>query len=215
MVGQNSYEQLFANNREWVRASLEADASYFERLAVGQSPRFLFIGCSDSRVNANEITGTQAGEMFIHRNIANVVIATDMNVMSVVQYAIEVLQVEHVIVCGHYGCGGVRAAVDGVRHGLIDKWLRSIRDVYRLHRDDIEAVPDPEERHRRLVEWNVREQVYRLCATSFVQRAWPDDRASHVHGWVYDLKEGLLRDLEVDPDADPDAQFDLYRSSDP
>jgi carbonic anhydrase len=198
----STYEELFANNRRWVAERLAEDPSYFERLALGQSPRFLFIGCSDSRVNANEITGTQTGEMFIHRNIANLVVHTDMNLMSVLQFAIEVLHVEHVIVCGHYGCGGVKAALDRSYHGLIDKWLRNIKDVYRLYRDELDAIPDPELRHERLVELNVREQVYRLCSTSFVQRAWHQDRRLHVHGWVYSLRDGVLRDLEIDPEVE-------------
>jgi carbonic anhydrase len=198
----HSYQQLFANNRSWVAGKLSSDPEFFERLADHQTPRYLFIGCSDSRVNANEITGTGTGDMFIHRNIANLVVHTDMNLMSVLQYAIEVLHVEHVIVCGHYGCGGVRAAVDHRYHGLIDKWLRTIKDVYRIHRDELDAITDDEARHRRLVELNVREQVYRLYSTSFVQRAWRHDRRVHVHGWVYDLRDGHLQDLEVDPEAE-------------
>jgi carbonic anhydrase len=197
-----TYEQLFANNRAWVEQQLRLDPEFFQRLALGQHPKFLFIGCSDSRVNANEITGTGNGEMFIHRNIANLVVHTDMNLMSVLQFAIEVLHVEHVIVCGHYGCGGVRAAVDSHYHGLIDKWLLTIKDVYRLYHDQLDAIDDPELRHRHLVELNVREQVYKLCSTSFVQRAWRQDRRLHVHGWVYDIADGVLRDLEVDPDQD-------------
>jgi carbonic anhydrase len=200
-----SYEEMFANNRRWVTEQLAADPNFFERLASGQTPRYLFIGCSDSRVNANEITGTGSGEMFIHRNIANVVVHTDMNLMSVLQYAVEALRVEHVIVCGHYGCGGVQAALENRYHGLIDKWLRNIKDVYRLYRDELDAIGDPEKRHERLVELNVREQVYRLCSTSFVQRAWQADRKLHVHGWVYDIRDGVLRDLEIDPDDDFEA----------
>jgi carbonic anhydrase len=197
-----SYEQLFANNRAWVAERLTADPEFFDRLAHGQTPRYLFIGCSDSRVNANEITGTQTGEMFIHRNIANVVVHTDMNLMSVLQFAVEVLKVEHVIVCGHYGCGGVQAALEHTYHGLIDKWLRHIKDVYRLYRDELDAIADPQRRQERLVELNVREQVYRLCSTSFVQRAWHHERGLHVHGWVYDIRDGLLRDLDIQPERD-------------
>jgi carbonic anhydrase len=198
------YADLFENNRAWVARTIADDPEHFRRLAEGQSPRFLFIGCSDSRVNANEITGTHVGEMFIHRNIANLVVHTDMNLMSVLQYAIEVLHVEHVIVCGHYGCGGVRAAIDNHHHGLIDKWLRTIKDVYRLYHRELDAIADPDQRSRRLVELNVREQVYKLCSTSFVQRAWRSDRRIHVHGWVYDIREGLLRDLEIDPESEFD-----------
>jgi carbonic anhydrase len=202
-VDTPAYEQLFENNRLWVESELAIDPDHFERLAKGQSPEYLFIGCSDSRVNANEMVGMRSGEMFIHRNIANLVVHTDMNLMSVLQFAVEVLRVEHVIVCGHYGCGGVAAAVDGSYHGLIDKWLRTIKDVYRIYYDELEALDDPELRHERLVELNVREQVYRLCSTSIVQRRWGSAMGAHVHGWAYDLRHGLLKDLEIDPDDQP------------
>lgn len=198
-----TYEQLLANNRRWVDEQLALDPDHFERLARGQSPAHLFIGCSDSRVNANELVGTHAGQLFIHRNIANLVVHTDMNLMSVLQFAVEVLEVEHVIVCGHYGCGGVAAAVDGTYHGLIDKWLRTIKDVYRIYHHELDAIEDPTRRHERLVELNVREQVYRLASTSFVQRRWGDDIAAHVHGWVYDIRQGVLTDLEIDPADEP------------
>lgn len=204
-----SYRELFDNNRRWVADELAADPDHFERLAAGQDPKYLFIGCSDSRVNANEMVGVRSGEMFIHRNIANLVIDTDMNLMSVLQYAVEVLDVEHVIVCGHYGCGGISAAVDGSYHGLIDKWLHTIRDVYRIYNDELEAIDDPVLHHQRLVELNVREQVYGLCSTSFVQRRWGDDMAAHVHGWAYDIRRGLLKDLEIDP-ADQTARH-IYK----
>jgi carbonic anhydrase len=190
---------MFVNNRNWVDLRRDQDPDYFERLAQGQSPRHLFIGCSDSRVNANEITGSSTGDLFVHRNVANLVVATDVNFMSVLQFAVEVLKVEHVIVCGHYGCGGVHAAVDGEFHGTLDMWLTSIRDVYRLHYEELEAIDDPLVRHRRLVELNVEEQVYHLSATSIIQQAWPDNVVEHVHGWVYDIREGLLRDLDVNP----------------
>jgi carbonic anhydrase len=203
VVPTPSYQQLFENNRQWVAEELANDPDHFERLAAGQHPRYLFIGCSDSRVNANEMVGIRSGEMFIHRNIANLVVHTDMNLMSVLQFAVEVLGVEHVIVCGHYGCGGVAAAVDGSYHGLIDKWLRTIKDVYRIYHDELEAIDDPELRHQRLVELNVREQVYRLCSTSFVQRRWGNEMGEHVHGWAYDLRHGLLKDLEIDPADEP------------
>jgi carbonic anhydrase len=198
-----SYEQLFENNRRWVAGELAKDPEHFERLAAGQHPQYLFIGCSDSRVNANEMVGVRSGEMFIHRNIANLVVHTDMNLMSVLQFAVEVLRVDHVIVCGHYGCGGVAAAVEGSYHGLIDKWLRTIKDVYRIYHDELDAIDDPELRHQRLVELNVREQVYRLCSTSFVQRRWGSEMREHVHGWAYDLRRGLLKDLEIDPEDEP------------
>ena len=198
-----SYEQLFENNRQWVEAELAVDPDHFERLAEGQSPQYLFIGCSDSRVNANEMVGMRSGQMFIHRNIANLVVPTDINLMSVLQFAVEVLKVEHVIVCGHYGCGGVEAAVDGSYHGLIDQWLSNIKDVYRIYHDELDAIDDTELRHQRLVQLNVREQVYRLCATSFVQRRWGSAMGDHVHGWAYDLRHGLLKDLEIDPADEP------------
>ncbi|HSL57006.1 MAG TPA: carbonic anhydrase [Acidimicrobiales bacterium] len=201
-AGVTSYEQLFVNNKRWVAERLAADPEHFHRLATAQHPRFLFIGCSDSRVNANEITGTRTGEMFIHRNIANMVVHTDMNLMSVLQYAVQVLEVEHVIVCGHYGCGGITAALEHSYHGLIDKWLRNIKDVYRLHRAELDDIEDFAARRDRLVELNVREQVYRVWATSFVQRAWHGERRLHVHGWVYDLADGVLKDLEVDPELE-------------
>jgi carbonic anhydrase len=199
------YEQLFENNKAWVRAKTQEDPEYFKRLAGTQRPTFLFIGCSDSRVPAEHLTGVGPGEMFVHRNIANVVLRTDMNVMSVVQYAIEELGVDHIMVCGHYGCGGVKAAVDGKYHGLIDSWLHAIKDVYRTYRDELDAIADPEQRHRRLVELNVREQVYTLCSMPVVQQAWHDDRALHVHGWAYDFAVGLLQDLHIDPAHDFDA----------
>ncbi|MEM8904315.1 MAG: carbonic anhydrase [Actinomycetota bacterium] len=198
------YEELLDYNRRWAAGHVEEDPAYFERMAEGQHPDFLFIGCSDSRVSAQELTGTHLGEMFIHRNIANLVVHTDINLMSVLQYAVDVLEVGHVIVCGHFQCGGVRAAVDGHFHGLIDKWLRTIKDVYRIYRDELDAIADPEERHHRLVELNVREQVFRLRTTSFVQRAIRD-RDLQVHGWVYDLEHGLIRDLRIDPATDFDA----------
>jgi len=204
-----TYEELFERNRSWVSARKEEDPDFFDRLAHGQQPRFLFIGCSDSRVNANEITGTQTGDMFMHRNIANVVAHTDMNLMSVLQFAVEVLGVEHVIVCGHYGCGGVEAAMGREYHGVIDNWLRNVKDVYRLHRAELDAIAGHEQRWQRFVELNVREQVYRLCATSVVQQAWQRERELHVHGWVYDIRDGVLRDLQIDPEKDfPD--HDLY-----
>lgn len=194
------YERIFVNNRRWVEEKKQANPQYFEDLSKGQAPQYLFIGCSDSRVPANEITGTEPGEMFVHRNIANMVVNTDINMLSVVQYSVEVLNVKHVIVCGHYGCGGVKAAIDHQYHGLIDKWLRNIKDVYRLHRDELDAIKDEEQRHRRLVELNVREQVLNLMKTSFIQRNRQLYGFPQVHGWVYDLREGLLKDLQLDID---------------
>lgn len=210
MTMQQSYQKLFENNKKYVQEKLSLDPLYFERMAESQAPTYLFIGCSDSRVPANEITGTDAGEMFVHRNIANLVVHTDINLMSVLQYSVEVLKVKHIIVCGHYGCGGVKAAVDNTHHGLIDKWLRNIIDVYRTYRKDLDAITDEEERHKRLVECSVREQVYNLAMTSIVQKAWMRDQPLQVHGWVYDMKKGFINDLNVDVETDF-KDFDLYK----
>lgn len=192
------YQKLFENNRNWVKERLQADPEYFEKMAQGQSPKYLFIGCSDSRIPESVIAGTNPGEMFVHRNIANLVIHTDMNLMSVLQYSVDVLKVEHVIVCGHYGCGGVKAAIDSTDQGLIDKWLTNIKDVYRIYYNELEGIKDDLDRHKRLVELNVREQVYHLCMTGTIQGAWAKGERPQVHGWVYDIHEGLLKDLDVD-----------------
>lgn len=193
----HSYTQLFDGNREWVSNKLKEDSEFFNTLAKGQTPPFLWIGCSDSRVPANEITGTQPGEIFVHRNIANMVIHTDMSMLSVLDYAVNVLKVKHIIVCGHYGCGGVLAAMGNTQVGLIDNWLRHIKDVYRIHQQELDAIEDMNERGRRLVELNVIEQVYDLCKTSIVQNTWMSDQPLHVHGIVYDVANGLLKDLNV------------------
>lgn len=195
---KRQYDQLFKNNRKWVDEMMEKDPDYFVNLSKGQSPQFLFIGCSDSRVPADKITGSQPGEMFVQRNIANMVVNTDINLMSVLQYSVEVLNVKHVIVCGHYGCGGVRAAMEDNAHGLIDKWLRNIKDVYRLHQQEIDSITDPELKHKRMVELNVREQVYNLLKTSFVQKNRELYGFPQVHGWVYDIHDGRLVDLNID-----------------
>lgn len=205
------YQELFANNRQWVSEKLALSPTYFEDLARGQAPQFLFIACSDSRVTIDGMTGTSPGEIFVHRNIANLVVATDLNLLSVVQYAVQVLKVEHVIVCGHYGCGGVKAAMQRQNLGQINKWLIPIRDVMRLHRTELAELPSENDRFRRLVELNIEEQVYNLCKTSFVQEAWPGHEHLHVHGWVYDIREGLLRDLEVDVAGMMRRDADLYR----
>ncbi len=196
------YNQLFINNRVWVDKKLSKNPDYFKKLSEGQTPKFLFIGCSDSRVPANQITGTSHGDIFVHRNIANVVVHTDMNLMSVLQYAVEVLKVKHVIVCGHYGCGGVKAAMETQYHGLIDKWLRNIKDVYRLYADELNAIKDKDARVNRLVELNVREQVYKICMTSIIQKSWQKEKALHVHGWVYNMADGLINDLKIDVEKD-------------
>ena len=205
------YDELFANNRRWVREKLALAPTYFEDLARGQKPQFLFIGCADSRVTIDAMTGTSPGEIFVHRNIANLVIPTDLNMLSVLQYAVAVLKVEHVIVLGHYGCGGVKAAMQRADLGLINKWLIPIRDVMRLHHPELLALPNEHARFRRVVELNIEEQVYNLCKTSFVQAAWGDQISLHVHGWVYDIREGLMRDLEIDVDKMMAHDDDLYR----
>lgn len=191
------YERLLQGNREWVQARLKEDSSYFEKLAKGQNPPLLWIGCADSRVPANEITNTQPGEVFVHRNIANMVIHTDINMLSVLEYAVKVLKVNHVIVCGHYGCGGINAALSNEHYGLIDNWLRNIKDVYRLHQEELEKIKDKEQLGRRLVELNVIEQVLNLCKTSTIQSAWEKSNVPHVHGWVYDIANGIIKDLGV------------------
>ncbi|QCR23140.1 carbonic anhydrase [Pontibacter sp. SGAir0037] len=191
-------EKIFENNKKWVEQKLSEDSEYFTKLAKGQEPRYLFIGCSDSRVPANEISGTGPGEMFVHRNIANMVVNTDVNLLSVLQYAVEVLKVKDIIVCGHIGCGGVAAAASNKQFGLIDNWLRNIKDVIRLHENELNAIEDEEQRLRRLVELNVIEQVHNLSKTSIIQNAMQSDNPPKLHGLVYDIKEGLLRDLNVE-----------------
>jgi carbonic anhydrase len=194
---EKSYIKLLENNRIWVEATLKEDPEFFEKLAKGQSPEYLWIGCSDSRVPANQITGTLPGEIFVHRNIANMVVHSDMNMLSVLSYAVEVLKVKHIIVCGHYGCGGVIAAMGNKQFGLIDNWLRHIKDVYRLYHTELDLIVDPVVRARRFVEVNVQEQVYDLVKTSIVQNAWKNNQPLHVHGWVYDIQDGKIKDLDV------------------
>ena len=189
--------ELFDNNREWARRITERDPHFFQSLAAQQSPRFLWIGCSDSRVPANEIVGLRPGELFVHRNIANVVVHTDLNCLSVLQYAIDVLKVEHVIVCGHYGCAGVRAAYFRSNLGLSDNWLRHVQDVRERHDHLIEQLTDDKARIDRLCELNVADQVRHVCQTTIMQEAWARGQAVAVHGWIYDVADGLLRDLEV------------------
>ena len=191
------YLRLLENNKTWVKEQLDLDPAYFEKLSKGQSPDYLWIGCSDSRVPANQITGTEPGEVFVHRNIANMVVHSDMNMLSVLSYAVEVLKVKHIIVCGHYGCGGVIAAMKNQQFGLIDNWLRHIKDVYRYHHTELDAIEDENERARRFVEVNVQEQVHDLGKTSIVQNAWRRNQPLHIHGWVYDINDGLINDLKV------------------
>jgi carbonic anhydrase len=191
------YHELLENNRKWVDSHLEKDPDFFNRMAGGQNPPVLWIGCSDSRVPANEIIGAPPGEVFVHRNIANMVVHSDMNMLSVLDYAVNVLRVRHVIVCGHYGCGGVQAAMTNKHFGLIDNWIRHIKDKYRFHQDELNSIVDDQARFDRFVELNVFEQVYDLAKTSIVQTAWEKNQALHIHGWVYDIKSGLINDLEV------------------
>ena len=194
---EKSYKLLLDNNKKWVITQLEQDPDYFKRLSKGQSPEYLWIGCSDSRVPANQITGTEPGDMFVHRNIANMVVHSDMNMLSVLSYAVEVLKVKHIIVCGHYECGGVLAAMGQKQYGLIDNWLRHIKDVYKLYAKELEKINDEKLRGRRFVELNVMEQVYDLCKTTIVQNAWKIEQPLAVHGWVYDIADGIIKDLEV------------------
>jgi carbonic anhydrase len=194
---EQSYKRLIENNKSWVAEQLQLDPSFFEKLSKGQSPEYLWIGCSDSRVPAESITGTDPGEMFVHRNIANMVVHSDMNMLSVLSYAVDVLKVKHIIVCGHYGCGGVIAAMKNQQFGLIDNWLRHIKDVYRYHHDELDAIEDETLRARRFVEVNVQEQVHDLGKTSIVQNAWKRGQQLHLHGWAYDIHDGLINDLGV------------------
>jgi carbonic anhydrase len=191
------YNSLLDGNKEFVANKLNSDPQYFEKLASGQSPPVLWIGCADSRVPANQITNTAPGQIFVHRNIANMVIHSDMNMLSVLDYAVNVLKVKHVIVTGHYGCGGVMAAITNQQYGLIDNWLRHIKDVYRLHATKLETITDINERCDKLVEYNVIENVYNLCRTSIVQNAWQSGQPLGVHGWVYSLKTGIITDMKI------------------
>jgi carbonic anhydrase len=204
------YEQLLLQNRAWVEQKLHEDKDFFNRLANVQTPEFLWIGCADSRVPANEITGTNPGEVFVHRNIANMVVHSDMNMLSVLDYAVNVLEVKHVIVCGHYGCGGIKAAMTNKQIGLIDNWIRHIKDVYRMHQDELEAIEDMKMRQDRLTELNVIEQVYDLGKTSIIQNAWQKRGGPYVHGWVYDVSNGLIKDLKVSMHDDSEMP-DVYR----
>ncbi|MFT3793244.1 carbonate dehydratase [Flavobacterium sp.] len=191
------YKKILENNKQWVESTLAKDPNYFEDLAKGQTPPLLWIGCSDSRVPANEIIGAKPGEVFVHRNIANMVVHSDMNMLSVLDYAVNVLKVKHVIVCGHYGCGGVKAAMGNQSIGIIDNWIRHIKDVYRLHHTYLDSIIDETERFNRFVEINVKEQVYDLAKTSIVQGAWKNGQELTLHGWVYGLNSGFVTDLGV------------------
>jgi len=189
------YEKLLLENKAWAKEQLEIDPEFFDRLSDIQTPDFLWIGCSDSRVPADRITGTQPGEIFVHRNIANLVVHTDLNLLSVLEYAVVYLKVKHIIVCGHYGCGGVKAAMGNNSLGVINKWLRNIKDVYSLHKDEVDAEINDEARTNKLVELNVKEQVMNLAKTSIIQKAWKNEKLPQLHGWVYGLNDGIIKTI--------------------
>ena len=190
-------KNLFDSNRKWAARIKESDPDFFTKLSRQQNPEYLWIGCSDSRVPSNQIVGMLPGEIFVHRNIANVVIHTDLNCLSVIQYAVEVLKVKHIIVCGHYGCGGIKAALEKKSFGIIDTWLRHIKDVYRYHQKELDALTDDTEKLNRLCELNVMEQMANVCHTSIVQKAWNRGQDLSVHGWIYSIEDGILKDLNV------------------
>ena len=196
-------KHLFANNRDWAAKMTRQDPEFFSRLSSQQAPQYLWIGCADSRVPANEIVGLAPGELFVHRNVANIVVHADLNCLSVLQFAVEVLKVEHIIVCGHYGCGGVRAALRDDRLGLVDNWLRHVQDVRWKHQAELDSLPTEEQRHARLCELNVVEQVVKVSQTTVVRDAWTRGQSLAVHGWIYDLHDGLLRDLAVSVTTTP------------
>ena len=204
------YKKILDNNKAWVENSLKADPNYFKDLSKGQSPPLLWIGCSDSRVPANEIIGAKPGEVFVHRNIANMVVHTDMNMLSVLDYAVNVLKVKHVLVCGHYGCGGVKAAMGNDSIGIIDNWIRHIKDVYRLHENYLDTILDENDRFNTFVEINVKEQVFDLAKTSIVQSAWKNGQELYLHGWVYGLNSGFVTDLGVNISSN-DNLDEVYR----
>lgn len=204
------YKKILDNNKKWVQEKLNQDPNFFSDLANGQTPPLLWIGCSDSRVPANEITGTKSGEVFVHRNIANMVVHSDMNMLSVLDYAVNVLRVKHVIVCGHYGCGGVKAAMGNSSYGVIDNWIRHIKDIYRFNKDKLVPILNEEDRFNKFVELNVKEQVLNLAKTSIVQTAWKSGQELSLHGWVYGLNSGYVTDLEVNFSKNDDLH-ELYQ----
>jgi carbonic anhydrase len=207
---EDFYKKILDNNKQWVEEQLALDKDFFKDLAVGQNPPLLWIGCSDSRVPANEIIGAKSGEVFVHRNIANMVVHTDMNMLSVLDYAVNVLKVKHIIVCGHYGCGGIKAAMGNDSIGIIDNWIRHIKDVYRLHEEYLNSIENLEERFNKFVEINIQEQVYDLGKTSIVQGAWRNGQELTLHGWVYGLNSGYVTDLEVNMSSNKDLD-EVYR----
>jgi carbonic anhydrase len=208
-ANKKAYDKLIQNNKDWVADKLKIDPSYFEDLSKGQAPEYLFIGCSDSRVPAEEVTKCTPGEMFVHRNVANLVLSADVNVMSVLQYAVEILNVKHIILCGHYGCGGIKSALSHHQHGLIDQWLLNVKDIYRLHRNELDAIPDEDSRYRRLVELNAIEQAYNLLKIPFVQKHRSLYGFPEVHAWAYDIQTGLINDLKLN-EVDTDGTNAIY-----
>ena len=210
MIMSDFYKKILDNNKKWVQNKLAISPNYFKNLADGQNPPLLWIGCSDSRVPANEIIGAEPGEVFVHRNIANMVVHSDMNMLSVLDYAVNALKVKHVIVCGHYGCGGVKAAMGNSSIGIIDNWIRHIKDVYRFHQQELDAIENEKERFNKFVEINVKEQVLDLAKTSIVQNAWKNGQELTLHGWVYGLNDGYVTDLGVNFSCDKDLD-DVYQ----
>ena len=205
------YEVLLHDNKHWAARKKAEDPAFFERLLHVQSPEFLWIGCSDSRVPPDQITQTEPGEIFIHRNVANLVVNTDVNLMSVVDYAVNHLKIKHVVVCGHYGCGGIKAAMSNTDFNqVLNMWLRNIKDIYRIHRKELEAITDEESRVNRMVEINVKEQIFNLAKTAMIQRAWSNDQRPDLHGWVYDLHDGLIKPvIEMKAGADLDELYEF------
>jgi carbonic anhydrase len=206
------YEVLLNDNKLWAARKLSEDPGFFERLLHVQTPEFLWIGCSDSRVPPDQITQTEPGEIFIHRNVANLVVNTDVNLMSVLDYAVNHLKIKHVVVCGHYGCGGVKAAMSNEDFNqVLNMWLRNIKDIYRIHRKELEAIPDENRRTNRMVELNVKEQVFNLAKTAIIQKAWSNDQRPDLHGWVYDLHDGIIKpvaEMKAGTDIDPLYEFE-------
>ena len=206
------YEELLKDNKAWAAEKIANDPQFFKNLLDLQSPEFLWIGCSDSRVPANEITNTQPGEIFVHRNVANLVINTDVNLLSVLDFAVNHLHVKHVIVCGHYGCGGIKASMSKVDYQpVLNMWLRNIKDVHRIHRDELEKIEDEVEKCDRLVELNVQEQIFNLAKTSIIQRAWKKEQRPDLHGWVYGLKDGIIKpvfEMKAGTHIDPLYEYD-------
>ena len=204
------YKKILDNNKKWVEQQLALDPNYFKDLSKSQNPPLLWIGCSDSRVPANEIIGAKPGEVFVHRNIANMIVHSDMNMLSVLDYAVNALKIKHVIVCGHYGCGGIKAAMNNTSIGIIDNWIRHIKDIYRLHQKELNLIKDETERFNRFVEVNVIEQVYDLAKTSIVQSAWKQGQELTLHGWVYGLNSGFVTDLDVNISSNSELD-DVYQ----